>query len=195
MKLTKKHLFLLILAFLFLAVLIYTLFPKTTLASLLRLDSKDQIAKIEIGSAYTPDGIYPTSPDHEREWLDITDTPLGDRYIDAFFSSPVKAQDSLYPYYQDLFIETTAVRITLSVSDDYPFTNRRHTIFVGWPEPEGNGFWFQFNLHYTPEEQMRLQEKLNAEGKGEMAKSDAFWAYTLPDSELFTVDFIQKQFE
>ena len=81
-KLSKRNLLFLLLALLFLAVLIYSLFPKITVASILHLDSKEQIVKVELGSEYR------FEPNFKQEWLDITNTPLKDRYIDAFFSTP-----------------------------------------------------------------------------------------------------------
>ena len=51
------------------------------------------------------------------------------------------------------------------------------------------------HLPLTAEEQKRLQGKLNAEGKGEIAPSEEYHEFDLSHNELFTLDFINKQFE
>ena len=170
---------------------------KTTVASILHLDSKEQIVKIEIGSVLEPEGQYPNYPEHLREWKDVTNTALGKRYFDALFSASMQVRTDGFSDYADIFTETAAIRITLGVSEDYPFRERSHTILVGWPVPqsEGTGYYGTFQLTYTTEEQMRLQEKLNAEGKNEIAKANERYTVILPNNELFTLDFINKQFE
>ena len=192
MNLLKKHgrrnLLFLLLALLLLAVLIYSLFPKTTVASILHLDSKDQIVKVELGSEYR------FEPNFKQEWLDITNTPLKDRYIDAFFSTPTVSRHYLAehtgPYYYPAM-----VRITIgNLPEDYPFGERDYTFFVG-VEAGDSGYATNLRLHYTLDEQKRLQEKLNAEGKGEIAPTQEYHEFDLSHNELFTPDFINKQFE
>ena len=196
-KLSRRNLLFLLLALLLLAVLIYSLFPKTTVASILHLDSKDQIVKIEIGKSMISnnDSFFSET---KREWLDITGSPLGERYANAFFAhpiEPVKGPTALYMGNNKYEYETVAIRFTLSeLPEDYPFKENEHTLLIGAPIKEKETSTY-LHLHYTLDEQMRLQEKLNAEGKGEIAPTQEYHEFDLSHNELFTPDFINKQFE
>ena len=176
---------------LFLAVLLYSLFPKTTVASILRLDSKEQIVKIEIGTGLQHQ-LGVVFSESEAQWQDITATDLGNRYVDAVFFEHTVAKDmirdSMGFYVEE---EVAAVRITLgNLPKDYPFSKQVYTVIVGIP----NGSTPLY-LPLTFEAQKRLQEKLNAEGKGEIAPSEEYHEFDLSHNELFTLDFINKQFE
>ena len=190
-KLSKRNLLFLLLALLFLAVLIYSLFPKTTVASILHLDSKDQIVKIEIGKGLIPleERFFQGG---EREWQDITNTPLGTRYIDALFSTAVIERtafaDAMGFWAPD---EVAAVRFTIDhLPEDYIFSRREYTLWVNLPTKST-----PFEVPLTFEAQKLLQEKLNAEGKGEIAPTQEYHEFDLSHNELFTPDFINKQFE
>ena len=191
-KISKRNLLFLLFALLFLAVLICSLFPKITVASILHLDSKEQIVKVEIvtglqqqmGTVFS-ESVY--------SWRDITDTPLGDRYRNALFSTPA-AEKIVFLYFDSSSVEkeVAAVRITIdNLPEDYPYSEREYTFYVGLPL----GSTSPINLHYTLDEQKRLQKKLNAEGKGEIAPTQEYHEFDLSHNELFTLDFINKQFE
>ena len=187
LKRNKRNVLLLTLSLLLLAVLIGSLFPKTTVASMLQLDKKEQIVKIELGSK-----IDLLPPGESHEWKDITGTPLGDRYLDELFTKPT-AEDNTIRDAMGLEIpgDIAAIRITLgNLPEDYPFKDREHRILIGLPTNTS-----LIRLHYTEEAQIRGQEKLNAEGKGEIFDSAPYYEFTLPKNELFTPEFIGSQFK
>lgn len=190
-KLSKRNLLFFLLAFLCLVVLIYSFFPKTTLASILQLDNKDQIVKIEIGTGLQHQ-LGVVFSESEAQWQNITATDLGNRYVDAVFSEHTIAKDVIRDS-MGFYVEekVAAVRITLgNLPKDYPFSKQVYTVIVGIP----NGSTPLY-LPLSAEEQMRMQEKLNAEGKGEIAPTEEYHEFDLSHNELFTLDFINKQFE
>ena len=184
----KRNLLFLLLAFLLLAALLYSLFPKTTVASILRLDSKEQIVKIEIGTGLQHEfGVV--FSESSAKWQDITNTPLGNRYVEALFAEHIDEKDIIRNGMGfSVEYEIAAVRITFGgLPEGYPFSGNVATVLAGVPTP--------LCLPLTLEEQMRLQEKLNAEGKGEIAPTQEYWEFDRSHNELFPLEFINKQFE
>ena len=180
------------------AVCVSVFFPKTTIASLLHLTSKDQIKQITISSLYIAN-VKLFSDDSETIYskqLDITGTPLGKQYIDTIFSKPIIFQDSgtCPPLaVQGTDYKAVTVKLTIDGGDDAPIIQTDISLgCCAFPElcdvPE-----IYLSYDYTTDYLRKQFEENNERGIQEEIKQEQSYIFTIPGDELFTSAFINEQ--
>ena len=178
------------------AVCVSVFFPKTTIADLLHLTSKDQIKQITISSAHRTNVtvVDPVGETVYNKQLDISDTPLGKQYVDALFSKPVVLQESgiCTPSRRDVQgtdYKVVTVDLTIDGGDDFPIRQTSIPIkCCAYPQRCSNFHEVMIAYDYTPE-YLRAQFE-----KGEYGKdSNQIYFFTIPGDELFTSAFINEQ--
>ena len=197
---TKKRILLIVGAVVLAAVLvtagIFLFKPKTTVASLLHLTSKDQIKQITISSVHRTNVtvVDPVGETVYNKQLDISDTPLGKQYVDALFSKPVVLQESgiCTPSRRDVQgtdYKVVTVDLTIDGGDDFPIRQTSIPIkCCAYPQRCSNFHEVMIAYDYTPE-YLRAQFE-----KGEYGKdSNQIYFFTIPGDELFTSAFINEQ--
>lgn len=184
---TKRRTLLIIGAALLLAaaavLCVFLLRPKATIASLMELDSPDQIVKIELAEfrfgadADTPD---PAALSFQR--TDITDLEIGERYREEIFSIEVTE------YEREQCITSSDV------------LGRIPDFWAIMLTVEGDGTAFSgTRVYYLPVEMMRglsRDSKIDSYGvvyykEGNDLCGERF--FSLPHSRLFNKDFIQNE--
>ena len=160
---------------------VFLLRPKTTIASLMELDSPDQIVKIELAEFRF--GVDDPDPnDLSFQKADITDIELGKQYRDAIFSMGVSEYE----------------RNQCITSSD--ILGRIPDFWAIMLTVEGDGTAFSSTrVYYLPVEMMRgmsVDLKIDSYGvvyykEGNDLCGERF--FSLPDSRLFNKDFIQNE--
>lgn len=157
--------------------------PKTTIASLMELDSPDQIVKIELAEfRFGADADNPDPAALSFQRVDITDLERGREYRDAVFSMEVSEYE----------------REACLTSSDIMGNSPDFWAVMLTVEGEGTSF-SGTRVYYLPVEMMR--------GLSRDSKIDSYAAiyyregnelcnerfFSLPDSRLFNKDFIQNE--
>ena len=160
---------------------VFLLRPKTTIASLMGLESADQIEKMELATfQYRLFDSDPFIPTVTRK--DITGSELGEQYAAAFFSLLVTE----YP--QEDCVGTSAL---LGGTPDFS------AIIV--TVKDGSRTRFGYTQYIMPVEKMRgiveeskISSYMSFGGPLDQRDTDVEDCYfSVPDSQLFTKDFIQ----
>ena len=185
------------------AVCVSVFFPKTTIASLLHLTSKDQIESVTLVSYYHQYDPYGNLPADEREYhseKEITGTPLAQQYIDAIFETPValqeysKLEEEHFKYMGGLYSTASEVRITVTnVGDDYPVNQREFAISCNNELELCDVPEVFLSYDYTMDYRRKQFEENSARGVQEEVKESERYVFTVPGTELFTTGFIKKQ--
>lgn len=162
---------------------VFLLRPKTTIASLMELDSSDQIVKIELAEfRFGADADNPDPVALSFQRTDITDFEIGERYREAIFSMEVTEYEREQCITSSDILGRTpdfwAVMLTVE-GDDASFSGTR--------------------VYYFPVEMMRClsrDSKIDSYGivyykEGNDLCGERF--FSLPDSRLFNKDFIQNE--
>lgn len=184
---TKRRTLLIIGAALLLAaaavLCVFLLRPKATIASLMELDSPDQIVKIELAEfrfGADEDNPDPTALSFQR--TDITDLEIGERYREEIFSIEVTE------YEREQCITSSDV------------LGRIPDFWAIMLTVEGDGTAFSgTRVYYLPVEMMRglsRDSKIDSYGvvyykEGNDLCGERF--FSLPDSKLFNKDFIRNE--
>ena len=160
---------------------VFLLRPKTTIASLMELDSPDQIVKIELAEfRFGVDDPDPNALSFQK--ADITDIELGKQYRDAIFSMGVSEYE----------------RNQCITSSD--ILGRIPDFWAIMLTVEGDGTAFSSTrVYYLPVEMMRgmsVDLKIDSYGvvyykEGNDLCGERF--FSLPDSRLFNKGFIQNE--
>ena len=150
-----------------------------TVASLMKLDSPERVAKIELafcgGDAEGVTASYPPFYSQVNERFDITETELGKEYVKLLFSLPVEelSGEEAYPSYFTMgYPEFYAIILTID-GPDYTYGAQEYILPVD-PLPE-----FADKPAF-----MSVQLKLRTVGYEEHI-------FTLPQHEYFTASFIK----
>ena len=182
-----------------LAVCVSVFFPKKTIADLLRLTSKIQIAKNQIISVKLVSfyqmlrdavGTEEQQQKIHSAHKEITGTPLAQQYIDAIFEKPVVLQEfSRLRHKQQSYIgcnysTASQIRITVvNVGDDYPITERDFIISCN----------SDLELCNVPEVFLYNNYTADYRSKHKEVPPEELYVFTVPDDKLFTSGFIKEQ--
>ena len=197
---TKKRILLIVGAVILVAVLvtagIFLFKPKTTIASLLHLTSKDQVKQITISSVHrtnTSAGDPAGETVYDKQ-LDLAGTSLGRQYVDAIFSKSVVLQENgictpSMADFQDGNYKVVTVNLTIDGGDDSPIFQTSIPIkCCAYPERCNNYHEIMIAYNYAPEYIKKQFEQ------GEyMEESEELYFFTIPGDELFTSAFINEQ--
>ena len=204
---TKKRILLIVGAVILAAVLvtagIFLFKPKTTIASLLHLTSKEQITSVMLVSyyhQYNPYGDLPPDPREYSAEKDITDTSLARQYIDAIFEKPVTLQEfsklrsEKQNYIGNLDSTASEIRITVAnVGEDYPIVEKEFIISCNNELELCDVPEVFLSYDYTTDYIRNRFEQNSARGIQEELKNSESYVFTVPGEKLFTTGFIKEQ--
>lgn len=160
---------------------VFLLRPKTTIASLMELDSPDQIEKIELAEfRFGLDSPDPNALSFQK--ADITGAELGKQYQDAIFSMEVSEYEREQCITSSDIVGRTpdfwAVMLTVKSSDTASSGSKIYYLPVEMMRGMSDGSKIDsYALMYTK--------------NGNEISNEHF--FSLPDNKLFTKDFIRNQ--
>lgn len=160
---------------------VFLLRPKTTIASLMELDSPDQIEKIELAEfRFGLDSPDPNALSFQK--ADITDAELGKQYQDAIFSMEVSEYEREQCITSSDIVGRTpdfwAVMLTVKSSDTASSGSKIYYLPVEMMRGMSDGSKIDsYALMYTK--------------NGNEISNEHF--FSLPDNKLFIKDFIRNQ--
>ncbi len=181
------------------ALCVSVFFPKTTIADLLHLTSKDQIESVTLVSYYSPQGEA-DKPKEYSSSKDITGTALAQQYIDAIFEKPValqeysKLQQEKFKYIGWHYFTASEIRITVAnVGEDYPIVEKEFTISCNNELELCDVPEVFLSYDYTTDYIRKRFEQNSARGIQEELKNSESYVFTVPGEKLFTTGFIKEQ--
>lgn len=149
-------------------VLFLLLRPAPTVASLLKLDSKEQIVSIKIGENVLIDQLYDMEA---KERLDITQTALGERYIEALFLESIEFCDD------EMYVKSDYIPGMVCFGERVIIEVKKEL----WNDSYTYVFFIDPCRHGMPITQVEIGEETIT--------------FILPDNEIFSSDFINSFFE
>lgn len=191
-----------------LAVCVSVFFPKTTIADLLHLTSKDQIESITLRSYYVyfhPSGWGKSNASGQYDTTsDITGTPLAEQYIEAFFNASVSFQEEsclkekgeIEGKYlgRSRYRTASLIYITVhNVPEEYPVVEREFILICNNDLAYSDFPEIKLSYRYTTDYIHEQFKENSAQGNHEQIKESESYLFNVPGEKLFTTAFIKEQ--